>query len=73
MMYIKVNIPAADRPTIRTRKGEIAINALDMCDTKGDFVYALAGWEGSATDSRILRDVLARENGLQVPKGVSYL
>ncbi|KAA0031730.1 retrotransposon protein [Cucumis melo var. makuwa] len=68
-----VNIPAADRPTIRTRKGEIAINALDMCDTKGDFVYVLVGWEGSATDSRILRDVLVRENGLQVPKGYYYL
>ncbi|KAL4025958.1 hypothetical protein IC575_014364 [Cucumis melo] len=71
--YIKVNVPATDRPTFRTRKEKIATNVLGVCDTKGDFVYVLAGWEGSATDSRILRDVLSRENGLQVPKGYYYL
>ncbi|TYK18962.1 retrotransposon protein [Cucumis melo var. makuwa] len=71
--YIKVNVPAGDRPTFRTRKGEIAINVLGVCDTKEDFVYVLAGWEGSAADSRILRDAISRENGLQVPKGYYYL
>ncbi|KAA0033262.1 retrotransposon protein [Cucumis melo var. makuwa] len=69
--YIKVNVPAGDQPTFRTRKG-IATNVLRVCDTKGDFVYVLAGWEGSAADSRILRDALSRENGLQVPKGQRY-
>ncbi|KAL0544437.1 hypothetical protein IC582_019552 [Cucumis melo] len=71
--YIKVNVPAGDRPTFRTRKGEIATNVLGVCDTKGDFVYVLAGWEGSAADSRILRDAISRQNGLQVPKGYYYL
>ncbi|KAA0063060.1 retrotransposon protein [Cucumis melo var. makuwa] len=71
--YIKVNVPAGDRPTFRTRKGEIATNVLGVCDTKEDFVYVLAGWEGSAADSRILRDAISRENGLQVPKGYYYL
>ncbi|KAL0551052.1 hypothetical protein IC582_010126 [Cucumis melo] len=70
--YIKVNVPAGDRPTFRTRKGEIATNVLGVCDTKGDFVYVLAGWEGSAADSRILRDAISRENGLQVPKAVPF-
>ncbi|TYK26508.1 retrotransposon protein [Cucumis melo var. makuwa] len=65
--YIKVNVPAGDRPTFRTRKGEIATNVLGVCDTKGDFIYVLAGWEGSTADSRILRDAISRENGLQVP------
>ncbi|KAL0540984.1 hypothetical protein IC582_021011 [Cucumis melo] len=68
-MYIIVNVPAIDRPTSRTRKGKIATNVLDMCDIKGDFVYVLASWEGFAADSSILRDALARPNGLQVPKG----
>ncbi|KAA0066248.1 retrotransposon protein [Cucumis melo var. makuwa] len=71
--YIKVNVPAADRPTFKTRKGEIATNVLGVYDTKGDFIYVLAGWEGSAAYSRILRDALARGNGLQVPKGYYYL
>ena len=47
----------------------MATNVLGVCDTKGDFVYVLAGWEGSAADSRILRDALSRPNRLKVPKG----
>ncbi|TYK24317.1 putative nuclease HARBI1 [Cucumis melo var. makuwa] len=39
----------------------------------GDFVYVLADWEGSAADSRILRDAISRPNGLKVPKGYYYL
>ncbi|XP_038713439.1 uncharacterized protein LOC120007310 [Tripterygium wilfordii] len=31
------------------------------------FVYALPGWEGSATDSRILRDAISRRNALKIP------
>ncbi|KAA0041291.1 retrotransposon protein [Cucumis melo var. makuwa] len=33
----------------------------------------LAGWEGSAADSRILHDAISRPNGLKVPKGYYYL
>ncbi|KAA0047041.1 retrotransposon protein [Cucumis melo var. makuwa] len=33
--YIKVNVLAADCPTLRTRKGEIATNVLDICAQKG--------------------------------------
>ncbi|KAF8376684.1 hypothetical protein HHK36_031647 [Tetracentron sinense] len=32
-------------------------------------MYVLAGWEGSAHDSRILDDALSRPNGLRVPEG----
>ncbi|TYK24224.1 retrotransposon protein [Cucumis melo var. makuwa] len=34
-MYIKVNIPAGDRPTFRTRKGKIATNVLGCVTRKG--------------------------------------
>ncbi|KAA0052330.1 retrotransposon protein [Cucumis melo var. makuwa] len=71
--YIKVSIPATDRPTFRTRKEKIITNVLGVCDTKGDFVYVLVDWEGSAAHSQILRDALSWENGLQVPKGYYYL
>ncbi|TYK15952.1 retrotransposon protein [Cucumis melo var. makuwa] len=70
--YIKLNVHATDMPTFRMRKGENATNVLGVCDTKGDFVYVLAGWERSAADSQILCDALSRENGLQVPKGQRY-
>ncbi|TYK00703.1 putative nuclease HARBI1 [Cucumis melo var. makuwa] len=51
------------RARYRTSNGEVATNVLGVCDTKGDFVYVLAGWEGSAADSHILRDAISRPNG----------
>ncbi|TYK23119.1 retrotransposon protein [Cucumis melo var. makuwa] len=73
--YIK-NVPAANCPTFRTRKGKIATNiVLHICDTKGDFVYVLTGWEGSAADLQILRDALDDQTnlrwGLSKRKGIS--
>ncbi|XP_047961603.1 uncharacterized protein LOC125206385 [Salvia hispanica] len=32
------------------------------------FMYVLPGWEGSAGDSRVLRDAVSRPNGLKVPQ-----
>ncbi|QHO07588.1 Myb/SANT-like domain-containing protein [Arachis hypogaea] len=32
-----------------------------------NFVYVLSGWEGSASDSRILRDAISRRNNLKIP------
>ncbi|KAI5020273.1 hypothetical protein ZWY2020_045161 [Hordeum vulgare] len=37
------------------------------------FTYVLAGWEGTTHDATVLVDALARERGLQVPKGKFYL
>ncbi|CAL5324843.1 unnamed protein product [Camellia sinensis] len=37
------------------------------------FIYVLPGWEGSASDSRVLRDAVNRPNGLKVPTGHYYL
>ncbi|XP_047944172.1 uncharacterized protein LOC125190814 [Salvia hispanica] len=37
------------------------------------FLYFLPGWEGSAGDSRVLRDAVHREGGLRVPKGNYFL
>ncbi|KAL0560629.1 hypothetical protein IC582_001038 [Cucumis melo] len=71
--YIKVNVPATDRLTFITRKGEIATNVLDICDMKGDFVYVLSGWEGSTTDSRILWDVLARQTDCKCQRIIQTL
>ncbi|KAL0342629.1 UNVERIFIED_CONTAM: hypothetical protein Scaly_1925500 [Sesamum calycinum] len=33
------------------------------------FIFVLSGWEGSAADSRVLRDAIHRPNGLTVPTG----
>ena len=34
------------------------------------FTYVLAGWEGSAHDSRVLNDTFARPRGSSIPKGI---
>ncbi|XP_061367914.1 uncharacterized protein LOC133310936 [Gastrolobium bilobum] len=71
--HIKVNPLQADKPRYRNRKGDIATNVLGVCSQDCQFIYVLAGWEGSAADSRVLRDAISRTNGLRVPKGYYYL
>ncbi|CAL1353622.1 unnamed protein product [Linum trigynum] len=57
----------------RTRKGTIGMNVLGVCNQNLEFIYVLTGWEESAHDGRVLRDALARPNGLKVPRGYYYL
>jgi hypothetical protein len=33
------------------------------------FTYVLPGWEGTASDSKILKDALSREDSLLIPEG----
>ncbi|KAG6417713.1 hypothetical protein SASPL_119905 [Salvia splendens] len=66
--YINVRVPIADTPRYRNRKGQVTTNTLAVCDRRLRFVYVLPGWEGSAGDSRILRDAISRPLGLKVPK-----
>ncbi|XP_061370576.1 protein ALP1-like [Gastrolobium bilobum] len=71
--HIKVNPLQANKPRYRTRKGDIATNVLGVCSQDGQFIFVLPGWEGSAADSRVLRDAISRPHGLRVPKGYYYL
>ncbi|KAG6410396.1 hypothetical protein SASPL_128454 [Salvia splendens] len=70
--YIHVRVPIADTPRYRNRKGQVSTNTLAVCDRQLRFIYVLPGWEGSAGDSRVLRDAISRPLGLKVPKGVHY-
>ncbi|KAI8571589.1 hypothetical protein RHMOL_Rhmol01G0131700 [Rhododendron molle] len=69
--YVPINPPAADKPRYRPRKGEIATNVLGVCTRDLKFVFVLSGWEGSATDPRILDNAIARPDGLRVPHDCS--
>ncbi|KAL8474404.1 hypothetical protein ACS0TY_031032 [Phlomoides rotata] len=64
--YINVHVPKADKGRYRTRKGTIATNVLDACDRNCMFTYILPGWEGSASDARVLRDSISRVHGLKI-------
>ncbi|KAL8530002.1 hypothetical protein ACS0TY_007177 [Phlomoides rotata] len=77
--FINVRVSASDRGRYRTRKGKIATNVLAVCDTDLRFVYVLPGWEGSASDARILHNyylcdnVYANSPGFMAPyRGVRY-
>lgn len=65
-------MPEAEKSKYRTRKGEIAMNVLGVCSPDMQFIYVLPGWEGSAADSRVLRDAISQPNGLKVPQGIEY-
>ncbi|GLT81146.1 hypothetical protein SLA2020_525490 [Shorea laevis] len=71
--YIKVRVPLIDKSRYRNRKGDITTNVLGVCSRNLQFVFVLPGWEGFASDSRVLHDAIARENGLRVPVGYYYL
>jgi DDE superfamily endonuclease len=63
--------PASERPTYRNRKGFVSQNCLFGCSFDLTFVYALTGWEGSATDARIYEK--AESTDLHIPEGKYYL
>ncbi|XP_047953135.1 putative nuclease HARBI1 [Salvia hispanica] len=71
--YINVLVSNADKPRYRSRKGQISTNTLAACDRNMRFLYFMPGWEGSAGDSRVLRDAVSRDGGLRVPKGNYFL
>ncbi|CAN1330854.1 Putative nuclease HARBI1 [Linum perenne] len=69
---IKVYTTKDAQPRYQTRKGDTGINVLAACNQNMQFMYCLAGWEGSAHDSRVLRDAISRTNSLQVPAAEEY-
>ncbi|CAN1233356.1 hypothetical protein LINPERPRIM_LOCUS3872 [Linum perenne] len=70
--HITLRVPKESQQRYRTRKGTLAMNVLGVCNPDMEFIYTLAGWEGSAQDGRVLRDALIRPNGLKVSKGLSF-
>ncbi|KAL8487679.1 hypothetical protein ACS0TY_024121 [Phlomoides rotata] len=71
--HVEAHVPTGDKGRYRNRKGQISVNVLGVVDTNMKFVYVLTGWEGSAADSRVLRDAINRTSGLKVPRGNYYL
>ncbi|KAL5576205.1 hypothetical protein UlMin_017904 [Ulmus minor] len=71
--YIQVRVLENDKPRYRTRKSDIATNVLGVCSRDLKFIFVFPGWEGSASDSRVLRDAISNPNGLKVPRGCYYL
>ncbi|KAF6159189.1 hypothetical protein GIB67_032806 [Kingdonia uniflora] len=72
--FIHASVPAEDRPRYRNRKGDIRQNVLVSCGFNMRITYILAGWEGSAHDSRMLRvAVNDPRDPFTIPAGKFYL
>lgn len=64
-----MKVPREEAPRFRGRKDYPTQNILAACNFDMKFTYVLAGWEGTASDSRILKDALTREDRLNIPEG----
>ncbi|GJV72015.1 putative nuclease HARBI1 [Tanacetum coccineum] len=71
--HVRVRVPSNDAPRYRGRKGYPTINVLAACTFDLKFTYILSGWEGTASDSRIIKNALTREDKLLIPNGKFYL
>lgn len=71
--HIRVKVSASDAPRYRGRKDYPTQNVLAACTFDLKFTYVLTGWEGTASDSRIIKNALSREDKLKIPQGKYYL
>ncbi|KAD4981745.1 hypothetical protein E3N88_18416 [Mikania micrantha] len=67
--HVRVRVPNKDAPRYRGRKGYPTINMLAGCTFDLKFTYVLTGWEGTASDSRIIKNTLTRDDKLVIPTG----
>ncbi|CAL5384396.1 unnamed protein product [Camellia sinensis] len=58
--HIAAHEPASKRTAYRGRKVALTQNVLAACSFDLKFTFVYPGWEGSATDSRVLSDALTR-------------
>src|SRR6266702_200522 len=65
--HIPVTPPARAAAAFRDRKGLLSQNCLFTCDFDLHFMYALTGWEGSASDAWVYDDALSQD--LDIPEG----
>lgn len=63
--HVDVRVSAVKQGRYRNRKQDVTTNVLGVCDRNMKFLYVLAGWEGSASDSRVLRDAMSRKTLLE--------
>nr|KAJ0214210.1 hypothetical protein LSAT_V11C400219020 [Lactuca sativa] len=67
--HVRVHVPNRDAPRYRGRKGYPTINVLVACTFDLKFTYVLTGWEGTASDSRIIKNAFTRNDKLLIPSG----
>ncbi|XP_066160728.1 uncharacterized protein [Oryza sativa Japonica Group] len=69
--HVPMILPLDQQEPYRNRKQTISQNVMVACDFDLKFVHVHAGWEGSASDARVLQDAL--NHGFEVPPGKFFL
>ncbi|XLU25275.1 hypothetical protein S245_061341, partial [Arachis hypogaea] len=64
--HFRVKAPIVDQPKFRGRKDWPTQNVLTACDFDMKFTYVLTGWEGTAPDSKVLKNALSRSDNLKL-------
>ncbi|GKF74716.1 putative nuclease HARBI1, partial [Tanacetum coccineum] len=64
--HVRVRVPNRDAPRYRGRKGYPTITVLVACTFDLKSTYVLSGWEGTASDSGIIKDALTRDDKLLI-------
>ena len=68
--HVRASVPPKIQGRFRGRKDETMQNVLAAISFDLKFTYVLAGWEGSAHDSRVLNDAFARPRGFSIPESI---
>ena len=66
-------MPPEIQGRFRGHKDGTTQNVLAAISFDLKFTYVLAGWEGSAHDSRVLNDAFDRLGGFTIPEGIIRL
>lgn len=70
-MHFPAWVRLEDQARYRNKKGGLSQNVMAVVSFDMCFQYVFAGWEGSASDSKVLQDAVWRRpsNKLVVPNG----
>ena len=71
--HVHASMPPEIQGRFHGRKDGTTQNVLAAISFDLKFTYVLAGWKGSAHDSRVLNDAFARPGGFLIPDGIIRL
>ena len=69
--HVPITIASSRQAPWRNRKGSLSQNVMIACDFDLNATVISCGWEGSATDARVLSSAILQ--GFHVPEGKFYL
>ncbi|KAJ3686392.1 hypothetical protein LUZ61_015556 [Rhynchospora tenuis] len=71
--HVRAKVSTKDAPRFHGRKEYPTQNILSACGFDLKFTYVLAGWEGTTSDSKIIKNALSRSNRLIIPEGYEMM